>query len=179
MDWRRANAAPVSFLQENLNFMGPRLKHVPQTVGFLLSALLNVGVLRAAPVDLEKLKVEAEDGNAWLAAMMCPCGCGEILHMSLLEDDKPRWDLSEDYSGTASLHPTNSARGCVRRGNGGHAMPVPRKARRGRPSGSPTRLAGPSARPRWAPTSSTRPAWSCTLTPSSRPPGTSSPMAAI
>lgn len=42
----------------------------------------------------------------WFAALVCPCGCGETLHMSLLPDERPRWRLTEHSDGTASLTPS-------------------------------------------------------------------------
>jgi hypothetical protein len=77
---------------------------------FLLLRPQKVFVRRVGelPDRLKKhlLYVESEAGNSWLAAMRCPCGCGETLHMSLLEDDKPSWSLGEDKSGSATLHPS-------------------------------------------------------------------------
>ena len=29
----------------------------------------------------------------WLAALRCPCGCRNLIQLSLLEDDAPRWRL--------------------------------------------------------------------------------------
>lgn len=30
----------------------------------------------------------------WCVALACPCGCGELIQLSLLENDSPRWTLS-------------------------------------------------------------------------------------
>ena len=30
-------------------------------------------------------------GTPWSAALLCPCGCGELIHLSLLVDDSPSW----------------------------------------------------------------------------------------
>jgi hypothetical protein len=38
--------------------------------------------------------------------MLCPCGCGETLHMSLLPDSHPKWKLLRHDDGTVSLHPS-------------------------------------------------------------------------
>jgi hypothetical protein len=45
-------------------------------------------------------------GQAWAAAMACPGGCGQVLHMNLLLDTKPVWRLTLDASGSATLSPS-------------------------------------------------------------------------
>jgi hypothetical protein len=52
------------------------------------------------------LYVVTEDGAPWSAAMLCPCGCGETLHMNLLPDERPVWKLSVDGAGFGTLHPS-------------------------------------------------------------------------
>lgn len=47
-----------------------------------------------------------EGGQVWQAVMVCPCGCGETLHMSTLADDWPRWKVQRHEEGTASLSPS-------------------------------------------------------------------------
>ncbi len=59
------------------------------------------------------LYVVTEDGEPWSAAILCPCGCGETLHMNLLPDERPVWRLSTDVGGTSTLHPSvNRMVGC-------------------------------------------------------------------
>jgi hypothetical protein len=53
-----------------------------------------------------QLYIVEEDGIHEQAAMICPCGCGKILHMNLLTDDKPCWRVTRHADGTASLHPS-------------------------------------------------------------------------
>ncbi|MGD0769918.1 MAG: DUF6527 family protein [Tepidisphaeraceae bacterium] len=67
--------------------------------------------LKRVPELPDKLKphtlyVECEGKRQWLAAMLCPCGCRETLHMSLLSDDRPRWKLTIHRDGTPSLSPS-------------------------------------------------------------------------
>jgi hypothetical protein len=50
--------------------------------------------------------VIGEGEYRWFVAMTCPCGCGETLNMSLLEDARPRWKLRENPDGTVSLQPS-------------------------------------------------------------------------
>lgn len=76
--------------------------------------------IRRGPVPLRSLIVEdlpdaleskivylvGEGDYLWFAAMLCPCGCGETLHMSLLPDSHPKWKLLRHDDGTVSLHPS-------------------------------------------------------------------------
>ena len=34
-----------------------------------------------------------DEGQAWAAAMRCPCGCEEVIELSLSQSANPRWDL--------------------------------------------------------------------------------------
>jgi|SRR5579862_2668756 len=42
----------------------------------------------------------------WSAALVCPCGCGELLHLSLLPEDCPTWSLSVDGRDLPTLYPS-------------------------------------------------------------------------
>jgi hypothetical protein len=52
------------------------------------------------------LYIVQEDGFQEHAAMFCPCGCGAILQMNLLPDERPCWSVTQHANGTASLHPS-------------------------------------------------------------------------
>jgi len=58
----------------------------------------------------------------WSAAMLCPCGCGAKIQLSLLPDDTPSWRAEEHADGTVTLWPSVwRTKGCrshffVRRG---------------------------------------------------------------
>ncbi|EIJ80117.1 hypothetical protein PB1_07147 [Bacillus methanolicus PB1] len=47
-----------------------------------------------------------EGEYTWSAAIICPCGCREILHMSLHKEGRPRWELTRHSDGTVSLTPS-------------------------------------------------------------------------
>ncbi len=67
------------------------------------------------PKKLKKraLYVVQEDGYVEFAAMLCPCGCGKILYMNLLTDERPCWRVKIHKNNTASLHPSvNRQKGC-------------------------------------------------------------------
>lgn len=56
--------------------------------------------------------VVGSDGVFWQAGMRCPCGCGTLIQLPMSKNGHPRWDLSVDSKGLASLNPS------VRRTNG-------------------------------------------------------------
>jgi hypothetical protein len=50
---------------------------------------------------------EIEDtGKPWAAAMDCPCGCGNTLHINLLPDTRPVWSLKMESGGAPTLAPS-------------------------------------------------------------------------
>lgn len=54
-----------------------------------------------------------ERRSPWSAAFICPCGCGELVQLSLIRDDDPSWIASGGDGGRASLHPSIwRIRGC-------------------------------------------------------------------
>lgn len=65
-------------------------------------------VTGALPRSLAKRKlyVVSEDGYDEQAAMICPCGCKQVLHMNLLTDERPCWTVRQDPKGTPTLHPS-------------------------------------------------------------------------
>lgn len=59
------------------------------------------------------LYVLGEGQHLWSAAFLCPCGCGDVVHLSLHPDGHPRWRLDLHPDGTASLWPSiQRLRGC-------------------------------------------------------------------
>lgn len=46
-----------------------------------------------------------EDNDPWTVLMRCPCGCSEVLFMSLIEGS-PRWTHELHSNGTVSLRPS-------------------------------------------------------------------------
>ncbi|MGC2966215.1 DUF6527 family protein [Paraburkholderia aspalathi] len=60
------------------------------------------------PATLESAKVylAGEGTNLWGAAMICPCGCGEVIELNLLNQVRPCWSAEEHPDGTVSLAPS-------------------------------------------------------------------------
>jgi hypothetical protein len=60
--------------------------------------------------------------NPWSVAFLCPCGCGDLIQLSLLGYDSPSWTLTLARGGFATLAPSVwRTKGCcshffVRRG---------------------------------------------------------------
>jgi hypothetical protein len=50
--------------------------------------------------------VLGENRFRWSVATLCPCGCGAVLQMSVMQEGRPRWQLHEHEDGTISLHPS-------------------------------------------------------------------------
>lgn len=52
------------------------------------------------------LYVAGEPPHLWAATLLCPCTCGETLHLSLLEDTSPSWLLLDHGNGSCTLSPS-------------------------------------------------------------------------
>lgn len=47
-----------------------------------------------------------DTAKPWSAAMVCPCGCGAAIDLSLVPNDDPGWQATITSSGQISLHPS-------------------------------------------------------------------------
>lgn len=50
--------------------------------------------------------VVGEGAHRWYAAFDCPCGCGDVVKLSLVPGDRPGWRLLRHWDGTASIAPS-------------------------------------------------------------------------
>ncbi len=50
--------------------------------------------------------VVGEGSYLWYVAMLCPCHCGATIHMSLMPEGRPKWQLTEHRDGTITLIPS-------------------------------------------------------------------------
>ena len=57
-------------------------------------------------LDADVIYLIGENTYLWSAAMICPCGCRETLHMNLLENVKPNWSVTTHADATLTLHPS-------------------------------------------------------------------------
>ena len=50
--------------------------------------------------------IVGENGYQWQAAFKCPCGCGDLIQLSLLEDHTPSWKIIINKKGTITISPS-------------------------------------------------------------------------
>ncbi len=57
--------------------------------------------------------VAGEGVYIWAAAMVCPCGCGDVIELNLLRKVRPCWSVRGHADGTVTLTPSVwRSRGC-------------------------------------------------------------------
>lgn len=68
----------------------------------------TVAVVDDLPDELQgnKLYVVGENGHYWLAALRCPCGCGDSIQLPMIEGQRPRWALKQESRRLPSLSPS-------------------------------------------------------------------------
>ena len=72
--------------------------------------------------EVRVVYIVGDGSHQWYAVFVCPCGCEETIHLSLLEDERPRWRITQHEDGTITVSPSIwRNRGCrshffVRRG---------------------------------------------------------------
>lgn len=82
---------------------------------WFLRSYRTMVVEEALPERLERrtVYIVREGGFAEQAALVCPCGCGAVLHMNLLPDDRPCWRVTRNFDGTVTLYPSiHRKKGC-------------------------------------------------------------------
>lgn len=42
----------------------------------------------------------------WICQFLCPCGCGDTIHLLLVKGGKPRWDYSLGPNGELTISPS-------------------------------------------------------------------------
>lgn len=60
------------------------------------------------PDELQARKVYAvgDEGHFWLAALKCPCGCGDTIQLPMMAGQRPRWTLAAKRARLPSLSPS-------------------------------------------------------------------------
>lgn len=53
-----------------------------------------------------KLYLVGERDTYWMAALICPCGCGELIQLALDPTGRPRWKVSMDDKNQITLTPS-------------------------------------------------------------------------
>lgn len=70
---------------------------------------LNTVLVEELPDSLNPnvVYVLGQGKHRWFVALVCPCGCGKMLQVSLLAGSTPRWRLIEHADdGTVTLEPS-------------------------------------------------------------------------
>ena len=95
------------------------MKYLARFVQWIQDLLKPKYKVRYVEVELPKelnnktLYIIREDSVLENAAMVCPCGCGDVLYMSLFSNEDPSWKLTKHSNGTATLYPSIlKIRGC-------------------------------------------------------------------
>lgn len=58
-------------------------------------------------LDPKAVYILGQGRHLWFVALLCPCGCNEVLQVSLLPDAKPKWSLIEHADdGSITLQPS-------------------------------------------------------------------------
>jgi hypothetical protein len=57
-------------------------------------------------LDPFKLYLAGENGYFWAAAMLCPCGCEDVIQLNLLKKARPCWSVEERPDGLATVMPS-------------------------------------------------------------------------
>lgn len=52
------------------------------------------------------LVLARDDDEDWCVGMLCPCGCKSPIELLVIQEAKPRWDVSVDPKGFPSLRPS-------------------------------------------------------------------------
>ena len=47
-----------------------------------------------------------EAGNNWYIGFLCPCDCGEVIQLSTLITDKPKWSFVKHRNNTITIKPS-------------------------------------------------------------------------
>lgn len=67
--------------------------------------VVDGGVL-PAKMPIRSIVVARDGQEDWSVGMQCPCGCGRIIELLVIEEAKPRWDYRLNASGQPSIHPS-------------------------------------------------------------------------
>ena len=67
------------------------------------SSLMSRGLFTMS--DVAAAYIVREDGFDEQVALLCPCGCGRVLQMNLLPDERPCWRVMRNADRTVTLDP--------------------------------------------------------------------------
>lgn len=56
--------------------------------------------------EANNLYLVGEDNIYWMAALICPCGCGDLIQLALDPTGRPRWNFAIDEKNQITLTPS-------------------------------------------------------------------------
>lgn len=59
-----------------------------------------------AVLPYRDITLAREGGEDWCVGMRCPCGCGQIIELLLVQEASPRWSLKIGVYGLPTLAPS-------------------------------------------------------------------------
>ncbi len=57
-------------------------------------------------LNKENIYIAGESGHYWYICFLCPCGCGEIIQLSTLVNDNPKWSFIKHRNKTITIYPS-------------------------------------------------------------------------
>ncbi len=69
---------------------------------------LDYKIVEDVPSHLNQntLYLVKDEYKFWLAVFKCPCGCRADIHLNLLPDSNPRWQVKFDFIRRVSFYPS-------------------------------------------------------------------------
>lgn len=52
------------------------------------------------------LYLVGEAGNHWCMAFLCPCGCGDPIHLNLVPETRPAWRIRKHWNASLTVQPS-------------------------------------------------------------------------
>ena len=75
-------------------FFTKLFSHLLEWLGFE-PARYKIARVTESPNELSAYVLYAiGEDKPWLVTLLCPCGCGDALQLSLIEQDSPHWSLT-------------------------------------------------------------------------------------
>ena len=57
-------------------------------------------------LDASTIYLVGEGGHVWIAAMVCPCGCAQVIQLNLIPPRRPLWRVTRHADQTVTLYPS-------------------------------------------------------------------------
>ena len=54
----------------------------------------------------QKIYLVGESGHTWYIGLLCPCDCGEVIQLSTLKTDNPKWSFVKHWNYTITINPS-------------------------------------------------------------------------